>query len=183
MGNFKTHGYDYNGALKIMKIIMGYEYLWTNIRVIGGAYGCMNNFLRTGESYFVSYRDPNLAKTNEVYENIPEYVRSFDVDERDMTKYIIGTFGALDTPMNPEAKGSRSMAAYLEHLTYEEVQRERNEILAATPADIRAQADLIQSILEDQCLCVIGNENAIRGEETLFMNIQPLLSGSAEDAS
>ena len=137
----------------------------------------------TGESYFVSYRDPNLAKTNEVYENIPEYVRSFDVDERDMTKYIIGTFGALDTPMNPEAKGSRSMAAYLEHLTYEEVQRERNEILAATPADIRAQADLIQSILEDQCLCVIGNENAIRGEETLFMNIQPLLSGSAEDAS
>ena len=183
VGNFKTHGYDYNGALKIMKIIMGYEYLWTNIRVIGGAYGCMNNFLRTGESYFVSYRDPNLAKTNEVYENIPEYVRSFDVDERDMTKYIIGTFGALDTPMNPEAKGSRSMAAYLEHLTYEEVQRERNEILAATPADIRAQADLIQSILEDQCLCVIGNENAIRGEETLFMNIQPLLSGSAEDAS
>ena len=131
----------------------------------------------------MSYRDPNLAKTNEVYENIPEYVRSFDVDERDMTKYIIGTFGALDTPMNPEAKGSRSMAAYLEHLTYEEVQRERNEILAATPADIRAQADLIQSILEDQCLCVIGNENAIRGEETLFMNIQPLLSGSAEDAS
>ena len=101
----------------------------------------------------------------------------------EMTKYIIGTFGALDTPMNPEAKGSRSMAAYLEHLTYEEVQRERNEILAATPADIRAQADLIQSILEDQCLCVIGNENAIRGEETLFMNIQPLLSGSAEDAS
>ena len=131
----------------------------------------------------MSYRDPNLAKTNEVYENIPEYVRSFDVDERDMTKYIIGTFGALDTPMNPEAKGSRSMAAYLEHLTYEEVQRERNEILAATPADIRAQADLIQSILEDQCLCVIGNENAIRGEEKLFMNIQPLLSGSAEDAS
>ena len=61
----------------------------------------MSSFLRTGDSYFVSYRDPNLAKTNAVYEKIPEYVASFDPDERDMTKYIIGTFGALDTPLNP----------------------------------------------------------------------------------
>lgn len=104
-------------------MILSYEYLWMNIRVKGGAYGCMSSFLRTGDSYFVSYRDPNLAKTNAVYEKIPEYVASFAPDERDMTKYIIGTFGALDTPLNPEAKGSRSMAAYLEHLTYEEIQK------------------------------------------------------------
>ena len=123
-GNFISHGYAYHGTLKILKMILSYEYLWMNIRVKGGAYGCMSSFLRTGDSYFVSYRDPNLAKTNAVYEKIPEYVASFDPDERDMTKYIIGTFGALDTPLNPEAKGSRSMAAYLEHLTYEEIQKE-----------------------------------------------------------
>lgn len=173
-GNFISHGYAYHGTLKILKMILSYEYLWMNIRVKGGAYGCMSSFLRTGDSYFVSYRDPNLAKTNAVYEKIPEYVASFDPDERDMTKYIIGTFGALDTPLNPEAKGSRSMAAYLEHLTYEEIQKERDEILTATPADIRSLSDLIASILSDQCLCVVGNEHAIREESGMFTAIQGL---------
>ena len=101
-------------------------------------------------------------------------VASFAPDERDMTKYIIGTFGALDTPLNPEAKGSRSMAAYLEHLTYEEIQKERDEILTATPADIRSLSDLIASILSDQCLCVVGNEHAIREESGMFTSIQGL---------
>lgn len=173
-GNFISHGYAYHGTLKILNMILSYEYLWMNIRVKGGAYGCMSSFLRTGDSYFVSYRDPNLAKTNAVYEKIPEYVASFDPDERDMTKYIIGTFGALDTPLNPEAKGSRSMAAYLEHLTYEEIQKERDEILTATPADIRSLSDLIASILSDQCLCVVGNEHAIREESGMFTSIQGL---------
>jgi hypothetical protein len=173
-GNFLSHGFRYQGTLKILKMILSYEYLWINVRVKGGAYGCMSSFLRTGDSYFVSYRDPNLAKTIEVYDKIPEYVASFEADERDMTKYIIGTFGALDTPLNPEAKGSRSMAAYLENLTYEEIQKERDEILAAQPADIRALSDQIASILSDDCLCVVGNESAIRSEKDLFYSVQGL---------
>jgi hypothetical protein len=173
-GSLREHGYSYRGTLKILKMILSYEYLWINIRVKGGAYGCMSSFLRTGESYFVSYRDPNLAKTIEVYENIPAYVASFEADERDMTKYIIGTFGALDTPLNPEAKGSRSMAAYLENLSFEEIQKERDEILAAQPEDIRALADLIAAILSDECLCVIGNENAIQSEKDRFFSVQGL---------
>lgn len=174
-GDFKKHGFSYTGMLKILKVVLNYDYLWTNIRVVGGAYGCGSNFLRTGEGYFASYRDPNLAKTNEVYENLPEYIRSFDADERDMAKYIIGTFGALDTPLNPEAKGARSMAALLEELTYEDIQKEREEILAAEPKDIRALADLIASVLSDGCLCVIGNENAITAESAMFGEIRGLL--------
>lgn len=173
-GNFKNHGYTYSGTLKILKMILSYEYLWINIRVKGGAYGCMSSFLRTGESYFVSYRDPNLGKTNEIYEKIPEFVKNFDPDERDMTKYIIGTFGSLDTPMNPEAKGSRSMSAYLQHITYEDIQKERDDILNATTEDIRKLADVIAAILEDDCFCVVGNENAIRAESGLFMSIKNL---------
>lgn len=174
-GDFKKHGFSYTGMLKILKVVLNYDYLWTNIRVVGGAYGCGSNFLRTGEGYFASYRDPNLAKTNEVYENLPEYIRSFDADERDMAKYIIGTFGALDTPLNPEAKGARSMAALLEELTFEDIQKEREEILAAEPKDIRALADLIASVLSDGCLCVIGNENAITAESAMFGEIRGLL--------
>lgn len=173
-GNFKNHGYTYRGTLKILKMILSYEYLWINIRVKGGAYGCMSSFLRTGESYFVSYRDPNLGKTNEIYEKIPEFVKNFEPDERDMTKYIIGTFGSLDTPMNPEAKGSRSMSAYLQHIAYEDIQKERDDILNATPEDIRELADVIAAILEDDCFCVVGNENALRAESGLFMSIQNL---------
>lgn len=180
-GNFRSHGFAYTGLLKILKVIMNYDYLWTNVRVVGGAYGCMNTFLRTGESYFVSYRDPNLSHTNEVYEGIPEYVRCLEADERDMTKYIIGTFGALDTPLNPEAKGSRSMAAYLEKLTCEDIQKERDEILSATVEDIRALSGLVQSVLDDGCLCVIGNESAVTAEKGLFMNIRALLGGGQKD--
>lgn len=173
-GNFRDHGFTYRGSLKILKLIMSYEYLWINIRVKGGAYGCMSSFLRTGESYFVSYRDPNLGKTIDIYEHIPDYLRSFTADERDMTKYVIGTFGSLDTPMNPEAKGSRSMSAYLQELPFEQIQRERDEILHATPVDIRNLADLIAAVLEDDSLCVIGNENAIRAESGLFDSVQTL---------
>ncbi len=173
-GNFVEKGFSYTGALRILKMILGYDYMWIHIRVKGGAYGCMCSFLRTGESYFVSYRDPNLGKTNEVYEKIPEYLRNFHADERDMTKYIIGTFGSLDTPLYPEAKGSRSMTAYLEDITLEDVQKERDEILNAQAEDIRALADVIEAVLEDGHFCVIGNENAIRKEEHLFMNIRNL---------
>ena len=174
-GDFICEGYEYTGALRLLRIILSYDYLWINVRVKGGAYGCMNTFLRSGESYFVSYRDPNLSDTLDVYDRIPEYIRSFSHDERDMTKYIIGTFSALDTPMNPEAKGSRSLSAYLEGITYEQIQKERNEILNAQPEDIRRLADLVEAVLKKDSICVIGNENMIKESAGLFENVEKLI--------
>ena len=174
-GDFICEGYEYTGALRLLRIILSYDYLWINVRVKGGAYGCMNTFLRSGESYFVSYRDPNLSDTLDVYDRIPEYIKSFSPDERDMTKYIIGTFSALDTPMNPEAKGSRSLSAYLEGITYEQIQRERNEILNAQPEDIRRLADLVEAVLKKDSICVIGNENMIKESAGLFENVEKLI--------
>lgn len=174
-GDFICEGYEYTGALRLLRIILSYDYLWINVRVKGGAYGCMNTFLRSGESYFVSYRDPNLSDTLDVYDRIPEYIKSFSPDERDMTKYIIGTFSALDTPMNPEAKGSRSMSAYLEGITYEQIQKERNEILNAQPEDIRRLADLVEAVLKKDSICVIGNENMIKESAGLFENVEKLI--------
>lgn len=174
-GDFICEGYEYTGALRLLRIILSYDYLWINVRVKGGAYGCMNTFLRSGESYFVSYRDPNLSDTLDVYDRIPEYIKSFSPDERDMTKYIIGTFSALDTPMNPEAKGSRSLSAYLEGITYEQIQKERNEILNAQPEDIRRLADLVEAVLNKDSICVIGNENMIKESAGLFENVEKLI--------
>ena len=174
-GDFVCEGYEYTGALRLLRIILSYDYLWINVRVKGGAYGCMNTFLRSGESYFVSYRDPNLSDTLDVYDRIPEYIKSFSPDERDMTKYIIGTFSALDTPMNPEAKGSRSLSAYLEGITYEQIQKERDEILNAQPEDIRRLADLVEAVLKKDSICVIGNENMIKESAGLFENVEKLI--------
>lgn len=174
-GDFICEGYEYTGALRLLRIILSYDYLWINVRVKGGAYGCMNTFLRSGESYFVSYRDPNLSDTLDVYDRIPEYIKSFSPDERDMTKYIIGTFSALDTPMNPEAKGSRSLSAYLEGITYDQIQKERNEILNAQPEDIRRLADLVEAVLKKDSICVIGNENMIKESAGLFENVEKLI--------
>ena len=75
-GNFISKGLSYTGALRVLKVLMSYEYLWQEVRVKGGAYGCMCSFGKSGDSYFVSYRDPNLGATNQVYEGIADYVRT-----------------------------------------------------------------------------------------------------------
>lgn len=173
-GNYRAHGFDYHGALRILKVILGYDYLWNNIRVKGGAYGCMNGFMRNGDTYFVSYRDPNLSKTNEVYDGIPAYLEQFVADEREMTKYIIGTISDMDTPMNPFAKGERSMTAYLQGLSFAELQKERDEVISATDADIRGLKDLIAAVLSDNNLCVVGSEEALQREKDLFKELKNL---------
>ena len=157
-GNFRQQGCEYNGALRILRTIMGYEYLWTNIRVQGGAYGCMSGFGKTGDTYLVSYRDPNLGRTLDVYKGISEYLKNFTVDERDMCKYIIGTISESDTPMNPSAKGNRSLNAWMSHVTEEELQRERDQILGAGQESIRALEPLLRAVLEHGNICVSGGE-------------------------
>lgn len=160
-GNFRNAGYDFSGALQILTVIMNYEYMWLNIRVKGGAYGCMSAFLRNGDSYFVSYRDPHMDETNQIYDGIADYVEHFTVDERDMTKYIIGTISNLDRPLTPSGKGERSLTAYLMGVTYEMLQKEREEILSATQETIRALAPRIRAVLEDGAICAIGSEEKI----------------------
>lgn len=174
VGNFIDHGAEYNGALQILKVILSYDYLWQNIRVKGGAYGCMSSFNRLGEGYFISYRDPNLEKTIEVYEGIVDYLKNFTVDERDMTKYVIGTISNIDRPMNPSAKGDRSMSLYMNHVTEEMIKKERMEILGAQQEDIRRLADVVAAVLEAGQLCVIGGEEKIEEQKTLFKEVKTL---------
>ncbi|MCD8155797.1 MAG: insulinase family protein [Clostridiales bacterium] len=180
-GNFRKKGLDYTGALDILRVILSYDYLWINLRVRGGAYGCMSGFKRSGESYLVSYRDPHLRRTLEMYGGVSEYIRNFQADERDMTKYIIGTISGKDVPRTPQMEGSVSTAAWFSHVTEEMVQRERDQILKATEEDIRALAPLMDAILEDSQICVVGSETAIRRAEEVFGEIRPLITGEEKD--
>lgn len=175
-GNFRTKGFAYTGVLNILKVALSYDYLWMNLRVKGGAYGCMSGFKRNGESYFVSYRDPHLKRTLEVYQGVPDYVRNFQADEREMTKYIIGTISGKDVPKTPQMKGNVSKNAYFCGVTEEMVQKERDEILQADVLDVRGLAPLIEAILADEAICVVGSESAIEKEKELFGEIKALIS-------
>ncbi|MGL5436810.1 MAG: insulinase family protein [Lachnospiraceae bacterium] len=173
-GNFRSAGYEYTGALRILQVILSYDYLWLNIRVKGGAYGCMSGFGRSGEGYLVSYRDPNLAETNQIYEGIIKYLQEFDPDDRDMTKYVIGAISNMDSPLTPSLKGSRGMSAYLSGVTEAMMQQERDQVLDAAKEDIRALADIIQAVLDTGSLCVVGNEEKIEANRALFGTIRNL---------
>ncbi len=173
-GSFRAAGLPYTGALAVLRTIMSYDYLWNNVRVKGGAYGCMNNYTRNGSAYMMSYRDPNLEKTNQVFEESVGYTESFEVSERDMTKYIIGTISNLDTPLNPNAKGARSMGAWLMGLDYEMVQRERDQVLSCECEDIRALAPYLRAMLSQNNLCVIGNEKRLEEQKELFETVRNL---------
>ena len=167
-GNFIDNGAEYTGALQILKVILSYDYLWQNIRVKGGAYGCMSSFNRIGEGYFVSYRDPNLKRTMEVYEGVTDYLKKFTVSERDMTKYIIGTMSNIDHPMTPSAKGERSMNLYMNKVSADMIREERRQILEAGQEDIRALSKVTEALLKAGQICVIGGEEKIEEEKSMF---------------
>lgn len=168
VGRYFDQGFRYNGAFLVLKTLLSYEYLWNEVRVKGGAYGVMCGFSPSGEGYFVSYRDPNLMETNDVFVRVPEYLACFEADEREMTKFIIGTMSSVDTPLTPRAKGTRSMNAYLTDVTQEDIQRDREQILQIHKEDIRACAQMVQAIMADKKICVLGNEDKIKKNRELF---------------
>ena len=175
VGNFKDKGYEYTGVLQVLRTMMNYDYLWMNIRVKGGAYGCMSGFRRSGDSYLVSYRDPHLQNTLDVFAGLPDYLRSFTADDEVMTRYIIGTISTLDTPRNASACGAMAMDAYFRGLTIEEIQKERDEVLNADDSKIRALADMLEAALDQSRICVVGSESAVEKHKELFEDIQALV--------
>ncbi len=173
-GNFVDQGLAYTGALKVLKVMMGMDYLWNRIRVKGGAYGCMCGFYKNGDGYFVSYRDPNLEKTIDVYEQAAEYIKNTRLDERTVTQFIIGAVSELDTPMTPAAKGLYSLGGYLTGLSMERVQQERDELLATTGETIRGLSRYVEAFMEGNNLCVVGNGEKLKESSALFMNLDQL---------
>ncbi|MDO4621878.1 MAG: insulinase family protein [Eubacteriales bacterium] len=174
-GNYRKAGFAYTGAFRILKVLLNYEYLWMNIRVQGGAYGCMSAFKRSGDSYLVTYRDPHMKRSWDVFRGLPDFLRNFEADDRTMTKYVIGTISELDTPMNASAKGSLSLNAWYASLTEEDFQKERDEILQAEVADIRALAAPCEAVVSDNNLCVIGSETVLEKDKELLNSLEPLI--------
>ena len=174
-GNFANSGLSYNGALRVLKVMMGYDYLWKNIRILGGAYGCMSSFAKNGDSAFVTYRDPNLTNSIEVFEKASAYLKEFDADDRTILQYIIGAISDLDTPKTPSAKGSYGLTAFLCNARMENIQKNRDELLSTTKESIRNLAQYVDAFMSDECLCVIGSADKIEEAKDSFDKIEQLL--------
>lgn len=169
--NFKKLGYSYTGFLQVLKTILSYDHLWNHIRVQGGAYGAFFNAGRDGNIYFLSYRDPNLMETLRAYDATIEYLENFDVDEREMRKYIIGTISRLDSPLSNADKGERAASRYIRHMKLEDLQKERTEVLRTTKEDIQNTSKLIQDVLKQNYICAMGNEDKIITHKDAFNNL------------
>ena len=176
-GNFKTGGYTYTGALRVLDTIMRYDYLWSRIRVQGGAYGAYTQFDRNGNVLFGSYRDPNLMETLETFRGIPNFLRSFAPSLREMTKFVIGTMSQVDRPLTPVMKADRAMSYLVRGVSAQMLQRERDEILGVTVDDIQALADLVEASLADGYHCALGNRSKlIEHSEAFGSLVEPLPS-------
>lgn len=173
--NFIELGHDYTGALNVLETILRYEYFWTKIRVQGGAYGAFSNFNRTGNLFFGSYRDPNLEKTLATFDGTADFLANFDVSDREMDKYIIGTLSKTDKPLTPSLKGQLAADFCLSNITYADRQKSRNEILSARQDDIRALSKLVADCMNQNYLCVFGNESVLKEHAEIFGEVKQAL--------
>ncbi len=170
-GNFKDAGFKYDGRLKVLSQLMRYEYLWQNVRVKGGAYGCGLTASITGNMSMYSYRDPNIKSTYEIYKNIVSYLRTLELDERELKKIIIGTISAVDSPMTPATKNGFALSDYFYGVTDEERQKWREDVLDITLDGLRETADVVESVVKQNYICTVGSESKIAEDKDVFMNI------------
>ncbi len=175
VADFKAAGLEYDGALNVLKTILSYDYLWINVRVKGGAYGCMCDFSRFGHESFVSYRDPNLEETYDIFRSAAEYVESFDCSDRDMVKYIIGTISNTDVPLPPYLLGSVSFGSYITNTTEEDRQKSRDRVLSANQETIRSLVPYLKVLADTDIICTVGGEEKLGAAAGLFKSVDKLI--------
>ena len=173
--NFLELGYEYTGALTVLETILRYEYFWTAVRVQGGAYGAFVSFNRNGLMNFGSYRDPNLSRTIEVFDKTADFLKNFDVTDREMDKYIIGTMSRIDKPLTPSLKGQIAADFCIKNISYDDRQKSRNEILAARQKDIQGLSKMVEDCMKSNNLCVFGNEEIIKENKKIFGSVKQAL--------
>lgn len=180
-GNIENAGYKDTGKLQVLANVLGSEYLWNSVRIKGGAYG-VNVFVHRGNLLFSSYRDPNLKETIDIFDKVPEYLSRFNADEKEMTNYIIGTIGKQESDMNqlinnlgPISEGIIGDNMYITGVTKDDIKKQRDEILSTTSQDIRNFAKLVDAVLKQDYLCVVGGDSKINENEKEFMAIKNIL--------
>ncbi len=128
----------------------------------------MTSINSNGNVMFLSYRDPKLKETLQVFDETADFLKNFDADEREMTKYIIGTISNADMPLTPKMMGSFAQSLYFRKYSQEQRQKVRDEILSTTPEDIRKLAPAIEAAMKADNICIFGNETVLEENKAVF---------------
>ncbi|MBO4775771.1 MAG: insulinase family protein [Lachnospiraceae bacterium] len=174
-GEYISKGLKYKGAFNVLRTIMAYDYLWNNVRVEGGAYGCFANFTMSGICSIVSYRDPHINNTLKIYRNLSNFLDDFECNERQMNQYIIGAISDIDVPQTASIEGKANCIYYLTGVTEEDRQKVRDEILSCSKEDIRSLSENIKAAFSKEYICVVGAEGKIKENEKLFDKVLSLV--------
>lgn len=169
--DYSKFGFKYTGKFLVLKTIANYDYLWNNVRVKGGAYGVFINFGRSGSMSICSYRDPNINETLKAYDEFAKYLENFTTDEREMTKYILGTINSLDTPLSNSMISEREAAIYISKLDKKLLQKEREEVLDTKVLDISKLSTIIDKCMKENYICVLGGKEKIEQNKEIFSKV------------
>jgi len=156
-------GYRFHGSAHVITRYLRTAWLWERIRVQGGAYGAMCLFDRlSGILTFVSYRDPNLSRTVEAFDQSARYLSDIELNDEELKKSIIGSIGDVDKYRLPDTKGYTSMVRHLCGETDEDRQKMREEILNTGASDFRAFGQVLETVADRGMVKVLGSQGAIQ---------------------
>ncbi len=156
---------DYSGLWPVTARALNYDYLWNEIRVKGGAYGCGLRVGSNGNLGFYTYRDPNLDASLARMDAAASYIGAFDPTPTDMDGYIVSTVAAHDAPQRPRQIARRQDTAFITGRTPEWREQIRSEELAATPEQIRPLAGSLERLSDRNAVCVFGSREIIEHSE------------------
>ena len=168
-------GLDVTGAWAVAANALSYDYLWNEIRVKGGAYGC--GFRATGErqAAFYTYRDPAIDPSIERVARAGEWLGSFEPDEAAFEGFIVSCVSGMDAPVKPYALTKRRNTTYLAGLDPHAREERRAQMLAATPGELRSLGADVTRIAAESPTCVFGGRDVIAKSNAGF-NVVDLLS-------
>lgn len=156
--NFNKEYYD--GRAYVLKTLFNYEYLWTNTRVLGGAYGCMSQIDKIGNYTFASYRDPNLINTINIFKGVKDFLLNKKTSDDELLKYIIGSISAFDNPLSVIARHKLTIASYFNHIDNNDLNKLRHDILNMKTSDFNDLSKIFDNV-ETQSECALITENKL----------------------
>jgi Zn-dependent M16 (insulinase) family peptidase len=172
--DYRAAGGQYSGKMRVLSHVLGRTYLWDRVRVMNGAYGSDMGVDRSGVLFLWSFRDPHLLKTTEAFSESVKFLDGLEMSDREHTRAIIATIGEMDQPLTAAQKGSAATWDYLTRVTLADRQRERDEVLATSVADLKGYSGLLRKALANGRLCVLGSEEKIQEDRKLFQTVTKL---------
>lgn len=158
----------YTGSWLVASRALSYDYLWNEVRVKGGAYGCGFQTTRQGNTRFYSYRDPHIDETVDRFMQAGSWLSSFDPSESEMCGYVVSTTASFDAPVKTREMIRRQDGQFMAGYTPEDRMRIRNEVVATTPQDLRQLGETVSAIAQNAPRCTFGNREIIEGSELEF---------------